>query len=139
MNPMLWIGVLLAGITALPLFAGEVTVIANPELQVSEISADELRAVFLGTKTSLKGTGVVQPVLKRSGPGLTEFSSEYLGKSESALRTYYRSLVFTGKWSMPVTLDSDAEVIAYVARTRGAIGFVNGGHVGQGVRAIKVK
>jgi hypothetical protein len=50
---------------------------------------------------------------------------EYLGKTDSALQTYYCSLVFTGKASMPRMLGADAEVVAYVAKTKGAIGYVS--------------
>ena len=40
------------------------------------------------------------------------------------LGNYYRSLFFTGKASMPKTLGSDAEVAAYVPKTKGAIGYI---------------
>ena len=139
LRKVLQTGALLGAMAGGLLPAGGLTVIVNPELPVYEISVEELRAVFLGTKTSLKGTGTVQPVLNQSGPALAEFSSQYLGKSESALRSYYRSLVFTGKWSMPVTLDTDAEMVAYVARTRNAIGFIVGASADQGVRTLKVR
>lgn len=118
--------------------ASDLVVIANPDISVSEISLSDLRAVFLGTRTSLRGAGQVQPVLKKSGAALTEFSMEYLGKTASGLLIYYRSLVFSGKWSMPVTLESDAEMAAYVANTRGAIGFVRDASAAHGVKTLKV-
>jgi TonB family protein len=49
---------------------------------------------------------------------------------------YYRSLVFTGRGSMPRTLDSDEAVVAYVAKTRGAIGYVSRGTNAEGVRTL---
>jgi ABC-type phosphate transport system substrate-binding protein len=130
---------LLVALLGLPGFAGDLVVIANPGLPMSQISGDDLRAIFLATKTSLKDGHRVLPVLHKPGSAMAEFSAEYLGKTEAALRTYYRSLVFTGKWSMPVALGSDAEVVAYVAATRGAIGFVKDTAVAQGVKALKVK
>jgi hypothetical protein len=133
-------GVLLAGVLTAPCAAaGDLKVIANPQLQVSEISLDELRSVFLGTRTSLKQGGSVQPVLDRAGSNLNQFATSYLGKTITALETYYRSLVFTGKWSMPLAFSSDAEVVAYVARTRGAIAFVQEDTPADGVKTLKVK
>ena len=64
---------------------------------------------------------------------------EYLGKSDAALQTYYRSLVFTGKGSMPRTLGSDAEVTAYVAKTKGAIGYVSAGAGSEGAKTLQVR
>jgi hypothetical protein len=133
-------GLLLLVLLALPGFAaGELKVIANPQLQVSEISLDELRSIFLGTKTSLKECGPVQPVLDKEGSNLSQFSSFYLGKTSTALETYYRSLVFTGKWSMPLTLSSDAEVVDYVAKTRGAIGYVRETTTSDRVKTLRIK
>jgi len=129
---------LLGGLVSEPAQAGDLVVIAHPDLQISSISVEELRGIFLGVRTSLKDAGPVQPILKTSGSELTHFSAAYLGKSEAALRTYYRSLVFTGKWSMPMSFSSDAEVLAYVARTRGAIAFVDAVTVRPGVKTLKV-
>jgi hypothetical protein len=119
--------------------AGELKVIANPEFHASEISIEDLRSVYLGQRSSLKDSGPVQPVLGKDAQVLQLFASEYLGKSATALATYYRSLVFTGKWSMPVSFSSDAEVVAYVARTRGAIGFVRDSTVTDHLKTLRVK
>ena len=119
--------------------AGNIKVIANPALHISEISVEQLRAIFLGTATSLKDTGPVQPVLDKDGTNLSQFAAAYLGKTGTALETYYRSLLFTGKGSTPMSFASDAEVIAYVAKTRGAIGFVRETTPAEQVKTLKVK
>src|ERR1035441_2578679 len=95
---------------ALAASAADLKVIANPSVGASSVSADELKNVFLITKTSLSDGSHVEPVLAQGGPVHESFVKEYLGKSDSALQTYYRSLVFTGKASMPKTLGADAEV-----------------------------
>jgi len=121
------------------LVAADLKVIANPSVGASSVSADELKNVFLITKTSLADGSHVEPVLEKGGPTHEAFIKEYLGKSDAALQTYYRSLVFTGKASMPKTLGADAEVVAYVAKTKGAIGYVSAGAATAGVKALEVK
>ena len=64
---------------------------------------------------------------------------EYLSKTDAALQTYYRSLVFTGKASMPKTVATDADVVAYVAKTKGAVGYVSAGAGTAGVKTLEVK
>jgi ABC-type phosphate transport system substrate-binding protein len=77
--------------------------------------------------------------LIKGGPAHEAFLKEYLGKSDTALQAFYRSLVFTGKASMPKILGSDAEVVAYVAKTKGAIGYVSPDASTAGVKTLQVK
>lgn len=117
--------------------AAEFKVIANPSVSASDLSSDDLKAVFLQTKTAL-GDSHVAPVLEKGGPAHEAFLKS-VGKSDSALSTYYRSLVFTGRGSMPKTLSSDEEVIAYVSKTKGAIGYIAGGANPSGVKVLELK
>jgi ABC-type phosphate transport system substrate-binding protein len=131
------IGVLIC--MAVPTAASDFQVIANSSVKVSHISAQELTGVFLVTKTSLAGDSHIEPVLLKSGDAHESFVKQYTGKTAAALATYYRSLVFTGKGSMPKTLASDAEVVAYVKKTKGAIGYVSAGASTEGVKILEVK
>ena len=119
--------------------AAEVKVIANPSVGASSVSADELKRVFLLEKSSLDDGSRVEPVVARGGATHDAFLREYLSKTDAALQTYYRSLVFTGKASMPKTLGSEAEVAAYVAKTKGAIGYVSAGAAAPGTKTLEVK
>jgi ABC-type phosphate transport system substrate-binding protein len=118
-------------------FAADMKVIANPSVSAAAVSADDLKDVFLENKDSLGGSHV-DPVLEKGRPAHEAFL-KVLGKSDSALQAYYRSLVFSGKGSMPKALGSDAEVAAYVAKTKGAIGYVSAGASTEGVKVLEVK
>ena len=119
--------------------AADIKVIANPSVGASSVSTDELKSVFLATKTSLSYGSHVEPVLEKDGPAHETFLKEFIGKTDSAFETYYRSLVFTGKASMPKTTASDADMVAYVAKTKGAIGYVSAGASTAGVKTLEVK
>ena len=67
------------------------------------------------------------------------FLKAYVGKSDQALRTYLKSLVFTGKGSMPKSFASDAEIVRYVASTKGAIGYVSTAAETAGVKKLQVQ
>ena len=120
-------------------WAAEVKVIANPSVGTSSVSVEELRNVFLQTSSSLADGSHVQPVLEKGGPAHDFFVKQYLGKTDAALQTYYRSLVFTGKGSMPKVAGTDAEVVSYVAKTKGAIGYVGADAGTAGVKTLAVK
>jgi len=118
--------------------AGNVRIIANPNVKAEAISASEIRSVFLGERNVLRDGTHVEPVLSRGGAAHAVFLKEYLGQNDDALQNYYRSLVFTGKGSMPKVLHSDEEVVAYVAKTRGAIGYVSSAATLDGVKTLAV-
>ncbi len=105
--------------------ATDVKVIANASVKADIISAPELRRIFLQQSSSLDNGTRVEPVIEKDGPVHKAFLQEYVGRTQEDLQTYYRALVFTGRGSMPKVLGSDAEVVAYVAATRGAIGYVS--------------
>jgi TonB family protein len=133
---------LLAGLIALlPLsfFAAEVKIVANPSVNSDSISAAELRSVFLSETRSLKDGSHVEPVFQRSGPVHDAFLRQFLKLSSETLEAHYGSLVFTGKAAMPKSFDSDAGVLAYVTKTRGAIGYVSESANGEGIKTLEVE
>ncbi len=137
-NSLLLTALLTVG-TGLAAFGEDVRVIANPSVSASSVTAEELKGVFLLTKTSLSDGSHVQPVVLKGGAAHEAFLRQYLGKTDAALETYYRSLVFTGKGSMPKTAASDAEVAAYVAKTKGAVGYVSSATGTSGTKTLEVK
>ena len=125
--------------TASPVQAAAFKVIAHVSVKAAEVSPSELKGVFLETKTSLADGSRVEPVLLKSGDVHDTFVRQYTGKTTAGLKNYYRSLVFTGKGAMPKTLASDAEMVAYVKNTKGAIGYVSAGASTEGVNVLEVK
>jgi hypothetical protein len=118
--------------------AVDVKVIANPSVSASDISAEDFKAVFLAINTTVAGSQVA-PVLAKAGRAHDVVLKEYLGKSDATLMTYFRGLVFTGKASMPKVCDSDAEIVAYVARTKGAVGYVGSTVAATGTKTLAIK
>ena len=100
--------------------------ISNASLGDANISRAELKQIYLGTKTSLDGQPV-EPVIAQSGTFHEQFISACLGKTETGLRNYFRNLVFSGKGNMPRSFATSAEVVRYVSKTPGAIGYVDSG------------
>jgi TonB family protein len=127
-----------AGLLSSLAFASDVKVIANPSVKTDSISVEDLKSVFLEEKSSLNDGSHVEPVLSKGGSAHDAFVKQYLGKTDANLQTYYRTLVFTGKGSMPKAEGSDSDVVAYVARTRGAIGYVSPGASTEGVKTLAV-
>ncbi len=124
---------------ALHLRAGDVKIIANPSVRADSISPAELRSVFLLQRKSLPDGSPVTPVLEKSGSTHEAFLKQFLDRDGQEIRIYYQGLVSTGKGTVPKELSSDAEVVAYVSRTRGAIGYVSSNTTTEGAKVLAVR
>lgn len=133
-------GLLLAFVALLvaPLTAADVQVIANPDVTVTALTPNDLRDIFLGSRTAVGG-GAVEPVLRTGGATHDAFLQAYIGKSDAALRNHFKTLVFTGKGAQPKAFATDAEVLKYVMSTRGAIGYVSASADTGNAKKIQVK
>jgi TonB family protein len=122
------------------LYAGatDVKVIANSSIRTDTISSSEIKRIFLLEANSLGDGTHVEPVLRRSGSAHEAFLKEFLDTDDNTLHVYYGTLVFTGKAAMPKELDSDADIVKYVARTKGAIGYVSAETVPWGVKTLAI-
>ena len=119
-------------------FAGDIKIVANPSVRADSITPAELRSVFLEDRRSLDDGSHVEPVLAKGGATHEAFLRQYVGKNDDDLRTYYRTLVFTGTGSMPKFLDSNAEIVNYVSRTKGAVGYVSIDFPINGVKVLAI-
>jgi ABC-type phosphate transport system substrate-binding protein len=113
-------------------------VIVNPSVKSADASKAELKDIFSGAASNLKDGSHVTPVLLKTGPANDEFLAAYIGKSDSAFRAGWRSLVFSGQATMPKSLDTDAAVVEFVAHTPGAIGYIAKSSPHEGVKVLTV-
>lgn len=123
----------------IPLFlTGAETVIISAKNSTAALSDDEMSDLFLGAKTTWgDGAKVVVAVLK--GGSSHDALLKFLGKNPSQFNTCWKRVIFTGKGSMPQQFDHEDELVAFVAKTPGAIAFVDAGKVKDGVKALAVK
>ena len=130
------VGVVLASVANV--IGSDIKVIANSSVTADFISAGELKRIYLLQTRKLKDGSVVEPVLQKRGAVHDAFARQFLDRDGEEIRTYYHGVVFTGKGSMPREVNSDAEMVSYVARSPGAIGYVSGGANIDGVKLLAV-
>ena len=116
----------------------EETVIVNGASAVANLSLDDLKDYYLGKKASWPDGSKVVVVVLKDGPSHDKLMGK-LGKSSSQFTTGWKKLVFTGKGAMPEQVGNEDELVAFVAKTPGAIGFADAGKVKEGVKAVPVQ
>jgi hypothetical protein len=105
--------------------AQDVVLVANKGVRISEITAADLRAIFMGTKTRFSDGSHAVPVMLKGGAAHEVFLKHYVGGGPEEFRSQWRKLVFAGQGAMPKAFDSESALLEYVAATPGALGYVS--------------
>ena len=102
-------------------------VVVNAQNPVGVLSATELSQLFLRKQQAWQHNGSqILPVEPTEGSSVRDaFVREIHHKDESALKSYWRQMIFSGKAVPPPTEQSDAAVLDYVRRYPNAIGYVS--------------
>jgi ABC-type phosphate transport system substrate-binding protein len=136
---LLWGGLMVALLGAFPPAASAKTlVIANEDVEASEIDKRELQKVFLGRSSEFGGQRVVLATLRKS-TSHKEFTESYLLMTPQQFTNHWRKIVFSGTGKEPRSFDSEAELVAFVSKTPGAIGYISGTASHGGVKTLPVK
>ena len=133
--------VLSLALPALAAAADDFVVIVHPSVTGASIRRPDLAAVFL-KKAARWGSGGSAIPVDQSGtsPVRKSFSEAVLGMPVAAAVQYWQKQMFeTRPLRPPAVRGSDAEVIAFVAKTEGAVGYVSKtATLPPGVRTIAV-
>ncbi len=108
-----------------PTFAGEFVVICHKEIPDSAFTKQEIRNIFLGDKTTWNNDKRIVLAVLKSGESHEQFVKEIIGKTDLAFKRHWKRLQMTGKGIFPKFLNSEKDLINYVANTEGAIGYAS--------------
>ncbi len=109
-------------------------VIANASLK--NVDADTVRRIYTGRTIELDGQ-VLRPVNLSPGQALrSRFLRALLQQGDEDYTAYWTVRRYIGKGTPPRDLASPAEVIDYVARTPGAIGYIDAADLKPGVSVL---
>ncbi len=116
----------------------EVIVIANNDIGVDSVSGGNLKKIFLGKTATWSDGSTISPTVIEKGSTTDEFLKSYVKKSPSQFKAFWKKAVFTGTGTPPECFKTDAELVAYVANTAGAIGFIDSESPHDGVKILTV-
>jgi ABC-type phosphate transport system substrate-binding protein len=134
-----WLGSLL--LLILPSLPAEgVEVIVHRAVSASQLSVANARSIFGMRQVKWPDGGLIRVfVLPDSHPVHAALCKERLNLYPYQMRQTWDRLVYSGMAQAPVEVTSDAEMIARVAATPGAIGYVSRGGSNDKVRELHVE
>jgi len=115
-------------------------IILNPRNPVDTVDRQFLEDAFLKRKTSWPGGATIRPVdLAPDAPARRQFSDDMIRRPVDAIRSYWQQRIFAGRELPPPELKTDAEVVGYVMREPGAIGYVSNAAALKGAKLLTVR
>lgn len=118
----------------------EFRVVVHPSNRLRSAERAFLADAFLKKVTRWEGGQVIRPVdLRSDNRARRRFSENVLKRSVGAVRSYWQQRIFSGRDVPPVELDSDESVVAFVAKSEGAVGYVSGAAKLTGVRELVIQ
>lgn len=119
-------------------FAADVMLIANNSVGDASLSKGAVKDIYTGKQKKWADGSKIHLSAQKKNATHKVFAKEFVGKSPSQFRMFWKKMVFTGKGKEPKAFGSDADIMKYVAETEGAIGYVSSGAAVNGVKTITV-
>ena len=100
-------------------------VVIHAENPTTELAAATVARMFLKKHKRWDHGVLVEPVdLEAKSPIRKVFTKSVHGKSVTAIKSFWQRMIFSGRASPPPAVTSDLEVLDYVRRHPGAVGYV---------------
>jgi ABC-type phosphate transport system substrate-binding protein len=124
---------------AMPAFAADFIVVVHPGVPVDSLNKEDLKAILLGDKTEWSNGKPIKIVVLEEGAAHKAFLQEVLGKTPVQFDNYWKKLVFTGKAAAPKTFSDSQQLIDFVSKQAGAIGYAAPSAASTSVKTVKVE
>lgn len=119
---------------------GSFRLIVNPANPVGGVDRTFVAEAFLKKTTRWPNDELIRPVdLEPDSPVRRRFSDEVLKRSVSAVKSYWQQMVFSGRGLPPPELDNEDQIVRFVLKNPGAIGYVSGITNVEGAKVIAVR
>lgn len=114
-------------------------IIVNPTNNISSMTKEQVSELFLKKVTQWENGRKALPVDQvTSSPIREKFSKEIHEKSVTAINSYWRQKIFSGRDVPPPEKSSDADVLAYIAENADAVGYVSANAPIDKVKVLKI-
>jgi ABC-type phosphate transport system substrate-binding protein len=115
-------------------------IIVHPSNRTASLDRKFVEDAFLKKVTRWPDNdSVIRPVdLGAGSPVRRAFSESVLNRSVEAVKGYWQQRIFSGRDVPPPELDTDDDVVRYVLKYDGAVGYVSGGANLEGARVVDV-
>lgn len=130
--------VLLLATVATVAHAGEIAIIANPNVTVETLARGTIAEIYLNTKTRWENDEKIRVVMLKTGATHEIFVRDILKTTTEHLTRLWKKVVFTGAGTPPKIVKEETGMVEFVAETPGAIGYIDAATPHEGVKVISI-
>ena len=95
--------------------------------------------MFLGKIKKWPNGEKITIAILRGGSVHDAFIRKYVGKTPKQFTNYWRKMVFTGRGKMPKKFTTQEKLVEFVAKTRGAIGYIDSAIPAKEVKELLIQ
>jgi ABC-type phosphate transport system substrate-binding protein len=117
----------------------DMLIIANQTVPETSVTTKDLQEIFLGKQVQWKDTTVIHPVTVKDQKLHSAFLKQYVNKSIAKWNAHWKRMVFTGNGTPPKQFATQQELLEYVAKTAGAIGYIDSETPVENITIIEVQ
>ncbi len=118
----------------------EYLVVVNVKNPASLVGRKFLGEAFLKKTTRWEDGELIRPVDQEPDAAVRRrFTEHVLKRSVTAVRAYWQQVIFAGRGVPPPELPGDRQVLEYVRRHAGAVGYVSGTADTAGLKVLTVR
>jgi ABC-type phosphate transport system substrate-binding protein len=115
-------------------------IIVHPGNSSASLDRRFLAEAFLKKTTRWPDGELIRPVdLPPDSAVRHRFTEDALNRSVAAVKSYWQQQIFAGRSVPPAELNGEEEVVKYVARSPGAVGYVAAVGELAGVKVVSVR
>ena len=119
---------------------GTYVVICNPKSSLTAVNRTFLQDAFLKRVTVWPTGEATRPVdLPPGSPIRRRFTEDVLKRTVDAVRNFWQQRIFAGRDLPPPELSDQDEVIRFVLRVPGAVGYVSADAALNGAKVLTIK
>jgi ABC-type phosphate transport system substrate-binding protein len=120
-------------------YAQEAVFVVNPGVTETSITPEDAKAILLGNKARWESSGNIKLIVQTESALNEKVIRDFTQRTPDQFDKYWKKLLFTGKAVMPIQAKTDAEVIDFVSKTPGAMGYAAKESVTDKVKVITIK
>jgi len=116
----------------------EILIIVNKETSIESLGLNTLVDIYTNNKTKWDNGEKIHVSMLKKGPVHDAFSKDMIGMAPKKLVSVWKKVIFTGLGTPPKVVNTEAEMIRYVASTKGAIGYISASVQPENVNVFKL-
>lgn len=137
------VNIFCGGFVALGLFltlnaadAEELMIIANPGVAGESVAWYTVAEIYSNMKATWENGDQVRVVMLKTGTTHALFVRTIVKTTPEKLNTLWKKVIYTGVGRVPKIVKQETEMVAFVAKTPGAIGYIDAATPHDGVKVL---